>query len=224
MRIFRPRPRVANFWPAAPGLFLIAAFGVPMARLFKVPQAGWAFVLMSALGVFNGLQHLDVMRFTRSLHFGKRVAVDVIPDVTTALACYPVVLWLKDYRAVAGLLMLRGLLLLAVSHLIADRPYRWSFNRIYINRILMFGWPLAVNALLMFGYQQGDQVLIGAHYSMASLAQYSLAVSITMIPGTCSSTWSTRSCCPCCRKSRTNRRNTAAAIYSARNFPPWPAF
>jgi PST family polysaccharide transporter len=65
----------------------------------------------------------------------------------------------------------------------ADRPYHWSFNRTYINRILLFGWPLAVNALLMFGYQQGDQVLIGAHYSMASLAQYSLAVSITMIPG-----------------------------------------
>jgi O-antigen/teichoic acid export membrane protein len=48
---------------------------------------------------------------------------------------------------------------------------------------LLFGWPLIVNALLMFGYQQGDQVLIGTNFSVASLASYSLAVSITMVPG-----------------------------------------
>jgi O-antigen/teichoic acid export membrane protein len=180
---FQATAQACQFMAGCAGALLIATLGVPMANLFKVPQAGWAFVLMSTLGIFNGLQHLDVMRFTRSLHFGKRVMVDVVPDVITALASYPVVLWLKNYLAVVFLLMLRGLLLLLVSNLLAERPYRWSFNRVYIGRILAFGWPLAANAILMFGYQQGDQVLIGAHYSMAALAQYSLAVSITMIPG-----------------------------------------
>jgi O-antigen/teichoic acid export membrane protein len=180
---FQATAQGCQFLAGCAGAALIAVFGGPMAHLFKVPQAGGAFVLMSLLGILNGLQHLDVMRFTRLLNFGKRVIVDVVPDVTTALACYPVVLWLKDYRAVVCLLMMRGLLLLAVSHWIADRPYRWHFNQVYIRRILGFSWPLLVNALLMFGYQQGDQVIIGAHFSMASLAQYSLAVSITMVPG-----------------------------------------
>jgi O-antigen/teichoic acid export membrane protein len=46
-----------------------------------------------------------------------------------------------------------------------------------------FGWPLALNGVLMFAYQQGDQLVIGGRYSLEELAQYALAFSLTMAPG-----------------------------------------
>jgi O-antigen/teichoic acid export membrane protein len=180
---FQATAHLCQFLAGCCGALLIAAFGGPMADLFKVPQARWAFMVVALLGLTKGLEHLDVTRRTRFLSFTKRVVLDVVPDVLVAAAALPVVLWLKDYRAVVWLLLAKAVLYLALSHLLAERPYRWKLNRDYAKGILIFGWPLVINALLMFGYQQGDQLLIGANYSMAALAQYSLAVSITMIPG-----------------------------------------
>ncbi len=170
---------VAGCWSAA----LIALCGKPLAVLFKVPQATWAFRAAGLLCLMNGLQHLDVTRLVRSLSFGKRWVVDVVPEVILVAVAFPAVLWLRDYRAVVLLLVAKAGLQLTLSHALAERRYTWSADREAFRQILRFGAPLVLNAFLMFGYQQADQAVIGAVYSVADLAGYSLAFTITMMPG-----------------------------------------
>ncbi|HWA29275.1 MAG TPA: oligosaccharide flippase family protein [Lacunisphaera sp.] len=165
------------------GTIIIAALGSPMAHLFDVPDASWAFMLISLLSVVSGLQHLDVMRSMRTLSFTKRVILDLVPELTLTVLAFPLILWQRDYRAMVMLMFAKPLVYMLLSHVLAEQPYRWKMDPGYIRSILLFGWPLVINALLMFGYQQGDQVLIGTNFSVASLAPYSLAVSITLAPG-----------------------------------------
>jgi O-antigen/teichoic acid export membrane protein len=180
---FLANAHLCQFLMGLTGAVLLACFGGPMADLFKIPQAKWAFVLVSLLGLLNGLQNLDVMRAVRSLDFKKRVLLDVVPEILLLGVCFPVALWFRDYRALVCLLLLKACFALVISHLLAERSYRWEYHPGFTRNILVFGWPLLLNSFLMFGYQQGDQLLIGANYSMAELGLYSIAVSLTMVPG-----------------------------------------
>jgi O-antigen/teichoic acid export membrane protein len=90
--------------------------------------------------------------------------------------------WFGDYRAVVVLLMVKAVFSFLGSHWMAKQPYRWRFHREYIIRMLRFGWPLVVTALLMFGVMQGDQFLVATFYTMSDLGPYAAAAALTMAP------------------------------------------
>jgi O-antigen/teichoic acid export membrane protein len=180
---FQATAHLCQFVAGALGTILISLFGGTMANLFQIPDARWAFTVISVIGVLNGLQHLDVVRLTRHLCFGPKVMLDLLPDTITTIAAFVLLHWLRDYRVVVILLVAKSVLGVIISHVLAERCYGWCFNKDYLRAILIFGWPLFLNSLLMFGYMQGDQVFIGAFFSVASLALYSLAVQITTVPG-----------------------------------------
>lgn len=142
----------------------------------------WAFHVLALTPLFKGLEHLDVRRMGRELRFVPAVMVEVIPQVLITLATWPLGLWLHDYRVVLVLLLGKVLFTCAGSHLLAEKPYRWKFERTYVARILRLGWPLVVNSFLLFGIYQGDQLLVGAYYSMSDLAIYFAASSVAMAP------------------------------------------
>lgn len=154
----------------------------PLASVFGLPEKKWAFQVLALMPLFKGLEHLDVRQMGRELRFVPATVVEVVPQVLITLAAWPLGLWLPDYRVVLILLLGKALFTCAGSHLLAEKPYRWKFERIYVARILMFGWPLVVNSFLMFGIYQGDQLLVGAYYSMSDLAMYFAASSIALAP------------------------------------------
>jgi O-antigen/teichoic acid export membrane protein len=69
------------------------------------------------------------------------------------------------------------------SHLLARRPYRWSFRRDLARKKFKFGWPLLVNGLLMFGIFNGDRALVGALFDTTTLGWYGAAFSLVLVPG-----------------------------------------
>jgi len=170
---------IAGCWSA----LLIFICGGPLARLFKVSDTAWAFSATGLLCLMNGLQHLDVTRRMRTLDFKQKILVDVAPEVILVMLAFPVAWWLSDYRAIVLLLFVKSSLQLILSHLLAERHYSWSFDREIVRKILAFGGPLVLNAFLMFGYQQADQAVVGSVYSVADLAGYSLAFTLTVVPG-----------------------------------------
>jgi O-antigen/teichoic acid export membrane protein len=173
---------VVHFVAAALSAILIVACAGPLSILFGIPDQRWAIFLLALGPLFRGVEHLDVRRFERDLRFAPSLLVEALPQVVITLAAWPVVSWLGDYRAVLLLLLAKGLVSCVGSHLLAERPYRWRMHRVYIRRMLRFGWPLVVNGFLMFGVLQGDHFLIAALYTMTDLAPYAAAAALTMAP------------------------------------------
>lgn len=176
----------AHLFQCAGGLvaaLLVLLGGVPLAHLLGAADHAWAFAALAGLPLINSFQHLDLMRAMRNFSFRERVLTDVVPEAALLLALIPVLHWCPDFRAMLILSFVRALTSVGVSHGLATRAYRWHWDARLAARMAAFGWPLALNGVLMFAYQQGDQLVIAGRYHLEELGQYALAFSLTMAPG-----------------------------------------
>jgi O-antigen/teichoic acid export membrane protein len=175
----------SHFLSATRGLalgILIFALATPVARIFSIPQATWAFYWLALVPVVAGLKHQDVMRMQRQMRFERCAAVDVLGNLASLLCAWPLVLWLKNYGVVLWLLIIQTGIATLASWMLAIRPYRWTLNRQHASRLFGFGWPLLLNGVLLFGILQGDRVIIGMARPMGELGLYAIAFSLTMAP------------------------------------------
>ncbi len=163
------------------GLILLMA--APLARLFGVAEATWAFAMLAFVPLCRAFMSLDVNRLRRELIFKPSIQTEVIPHLVTLALTWPVAAWLRDYRAFLVLLVTRWFLTTLLTHYLAHRPYRLGWRRQYALAVALFGWPLIVNGLLIFLSRQADQMVVGSAYSMSDLAAYSVAASLSLIPG-----------------------------------------
>lgn len=169
---------------------LIFAFAGPAARLFGVPQAAWAFRCLGLLPLLRGLFHLDMSRLQRHFRFGPAVIADAGANWCATLVAIPIAFWLRSYAAMLCALIIQAAVATALSHILAERRYRWAWDRECWRRIVSFGWPLMINGILMFGIFEGDRLIIGSagrlfpanSYTLADLGAYSVAFSLTMAP------------------------------------------
>jgi O-antigen/teichoic acid export membrane protein len=169
---------------------LILAAAWPMARLFGVPQATWAFRFLALVPILRGLVHLDPQRAQREMNFRAAVGLEMAEQIIPTLLAWPLAIWLKDYSVVLWLLVIQCSVSALASFIIARRSYRWHWNARYVGRFFSFGWPLIINGFLIFGVFQGDRFLIatsgkivGTHiYSLKDLGIYSVALSLTLTP------------------------------------------
>jgi O-antigen/teichoic acid export membrane protein len=168
----------------------IFVLGRYIAGLFGEPQARWAFELLALVPLLRGFNHLDTYRFQREMRFRPAVTMDVSSQVLVTVAALPLAFWLRDYRAMLWVLILQAATAAVVSHLVADRPYGWTWEKSYVRRIVSFGWPLLINGLLLFIILDGDRFIIGSAHklfshstlTLADLGVYSVAFALTMGP------------------------------------------
>lgn len=169
---------------------VILLLSKPIALLFGVPQARWAFACLALFPVMKGFAHLDASRLQRHMQFEPLILTTLVPAVATTLIAYPMGIWFRDYRAMLWLLIGQITITSVVSHFVAERRYGWSWDQRYSKRIFSFGWPLLVNGLLMYLIFQGDRFVIGAahqilpnsKFSLADLGIYSVGFALTMAP------------------------------------------
>lgn len=173
---------LVQFSAGALGAILMAASAPLLARLFTVPALGLTITWLALVALFRGLEHMDLMRYQRDLRFVPSTLAEAVPQLVITLAAWPVAVWLKDFRAVLVLLVAKTALSCLVSHLLAERSYRWQWHREYVVRMLRFGWPLLATGFLMVGVMQGDQFLVASFYTMTDLGPYAAAAALVMAP------------------------------------------
>lgn len=171
-----------QFLSGALGAVLMVSLAPMVAPLFGVPALAGAIAWLSLIALLRGLEHMDIRRYERELCFGPSTLVEAIPQLVITLAAWPVAAWLKDFRAVLLLLVAKTALSCLLSHLFAERPYRWHWNREYVVRMLRFGWPLLATGFLMVGVMQGDQSLVVSFYTMGDLGAYAAAAALAITP------------------------------------------
>ena len=161
-------------------LILMCAW--PLAHFVTGPQYISSLLLLGLIPLINGLNHLEVYRRTRKLSYGPVVLAEMIPQVLTTVAAWPLTVYFKDYRAVLWLLLGKSLLSIVITHLLADRRFTPRYHRDWLIESLKFGWPLLLAGFIQMGNFQGDSMVVAARYTLAQLGEYSVALTMAMTP------------------------------------------
>jgi len=168
---------------------------------FNIPQAESHYRILALIPLIRAASHSDTDRVQRDLRYVPMAAANGISQVLTLIATVVLAQSIQGYTLVLYAVTLRPLLFSIITHMTAERSYRWAFDRGYMRRMMSFGWPLIVNGLFMLVVSQGDRFLIGSAeslprmlesigiswddmrvYDKKDLAVYSIAVTISVIP------------------------------------------
>lgn len=160
-------------------LFFLAG---PLADFLNVPQAAWAYRVMALVPVLNALTHFDVHRLNRSMVFWPVILTGAVPALLSVLAVWPLALFYGDYKVMLYAIIVQGVMTAAVSHLVAQRPYRLVLDRAIMAQSLRFGWPLLINGMLLFAVFQGDKLIVGRELGMETLAIFAMGFTLTLTP------------------------------------------
>ena len=181
-RRFRDTAHTFQVGMAVFGALLLAVLAAVGAGFFAKLDATWAIWALALVPIARGLENLDMFREQRRFNQTPGVLCEFVPQLVVTLAAWPLVLWLRDYRAVLCILVAKPVLGTIMTHLVAYEPYGLAWHRGYLRSMVKFGWPLQLNGLLMFASQQADQFLVAGFLSKEALASYALAFALVNVP------------------------------------------
>lgn len=153
-----------------------------IAGFLGIPEAAWAYQVLAVWPLLNALQHFDIHRLNRQMRFRPVVLTGAMPALVSLLAIWPLALAFGDYRVMLWAIVLEIALKCAVSHALAERPYRLGFDRRIMAGSLRFGWPLLLNGAVLFAVFQGDKLIVGRELGMEALAVFAMGLMLTLTP------------------------------------------
>lgn len=170
---------IARALVIAAALFLGAE---PLARLMAQPDLAWAYRCLAIMPLLTIFQHNDATRFKRQMRFGPQMAVDISASLVTLLMIWPLVIAFGDYRAALVMYAVQGLMMVMVSHMVAEYPFRVSWDWEIAKLGIRFGWPLMLSGLVLFAILQGDRIIVANFYGNHALGLISAVLVMVMTP------------------------------------------
>lgn len=162
---------------------LILIFHQEFAVFFDVPDAANEFALLAILPLLGGMQHRDFIRKQRNMDFIPFATFQISPEIVTLILVYPIAVYFSDYRAFVYMSIVASVVSLAMSHILADAPIRFAWDKEIIKKILRFGWPLTLSGILLVLTVEGDKLIISQYYSKHDLGLFAVAFAFaTLIP------------------------------------------
>ena len=162
---------------------LILMFHYQFAIFFDVPEAAYEFALLAILPLLTGLEHRNYITKQRNMDFIPLAMYQIGPELITLILVYPLAVYFSDYRAFVYLSIAAGVARLTVSHIMADAPFRFAWDKELTKKIIRFGWPLTLSSLLLVLTLQGDKLIISQYYSKHELGLFAVAFTFaTFIP------------------------------------------
>lgn len=162
------------------GLLLVLAD--PIAAFFNIPDVAWAFRLMAIVPVLNGLTHMDQDRMKRRMRYVPSIQIAVLSMLISLAMVWPLSWVVDDYRVMLYAALGQNIAMMVISHVVAERPYRWVFSRKIVVDSMRFGWPILLNAILLFVVFNGERVIVGRELGVAALAVFSMAFTLVLTP------------------------------------------
>jgi|TARA_B110000902_G_C14293097_1_gene581902 O-antigen/teichoic acid export membrane protein len=154
----------------------------PITHIFNLQETLWAFQLLALLPLISGFIHFDFVTKQRQMNIFPTSINIVVPQVLATALVIPALHYLPDYRAMLLVIIAIPVFNLLISHMTATRRYKLSLDYGILLKMLTFAWPLMISGLLMFTIFQGDKVIIGGYYDMATLGLYSVVFSSLLLP------------------------------------------
>jgi O-antigen/teichoic acid export membrane protein len=160
--------------------FMLASLP-PLVAVYGLEDALAAFLAASLVPFIRGFIHLDYRLHNRLLRFNSTIAVE-IAGALAGLAAAMSVFAMPGIEAFAAVLLVQAAAAVLLSHLCARRAYRIAFHAGIQRKLWQAGWPLAVNALLLYAVFQGEKLLVGGVLGLDVLGSYAIAAQLALLP------------------------------------------
>jgi O-antigen/teichoic acid export membrane protein len=157
-------------------VFLLAD---PIASLFGAPETADGFRWLALAPLMRGFAHTDVKRLQRGLSFKREAAVMAAAQAAALAVAVGLALALHSWWAMLWGVLAHAAVQTAMTHRLAERPYRLGLAPAELQGALAFGWPLTLNGLILVLAAQGDRMVVGAALGMAELGVYAAVVILT---------------------------------------------
>jgi O-antigen/teichoic acid export membrane protein len=164
---------------SAVALFAISGL---FARFLGVPEVAWAYQILAVVPILNALQHFDIHRLNRHMRFGPLLLTGTVPALAALALAWPLAIWFDNWQAMLWSIVAQAAIAAFTSHVVAERPYQLVWDKAVVSGSLRFGWPLLVNAMLMFLVFQGDKLIVGRELGMEALAIFAMGMTLTLTP------------------------------------------
>jgi len=151
---------------------LIIALSGWIAVLFGHPELSWFYACAGAIPVIEGLRHLDPFVQQRSMRFAAYVTMQLgglAPGILLTIILAAIT---TSYTAIIAGCLATSVISVALSHILARKPYRLGIRWDALWPVLTYSWPLLLNGGVIFLAMLGDRILIGALKGMSDLAGY----------------------------------------------------
>jgi O-antigen/teichoic acid export membrane protein len=161
-------------------LFMLASV-LPLIAVYDLADHLAAFLAVSLVPLLRGFTHLDYRLHNRLLRFNSTIAIEIVSSVA-GLAAAASVFIVPGVEAFAGVLLVQAACAVLLSHVLASRRYRVGFDSGIRSRLWQAGWPLALNALLIYAVFQGEKLIVGGVLGLEVLGSYAIAAQLALLP------------------------------------------
>jgi O-antigen/teichoic acid export membrane protein len=154
----------------------------PIALVYHAPQLTSALMILALSPLILGLLHLDLRRAQRHLDFRAEAICMIVAELSGLAATATAAVLTHHFTAILYGLICRAIVMVIVSHLRAERPYRVGFSPEHSARLRRFAIPLMFNGLLLFFATQGDRAVVGNRLGFIALGRYSAILLLIYYP------------------------------------------
>lgn len=157
-------------------------FAGAIAQFLGVPEIAWAYQVLAIAPLMNGVVHLDVFRLNRELKYLPLILTQTVPALVSFLMVWPLWLWFGNWRVMLWAVVAQWVLMAGISIIVSERRYRLRLDRDAIFGVVRFGWPLLVNAVLLFAVMNGEKLIVARELGLEALAIFAMGFTLTLTP------------------------------------------
>jgi O-antigen/teichoic acid export membrane protein len=192
LAVIRHRDPTPEHFDTAWTMSICAGLATTLILAAVAPLAGWYFhaprvvALMRFLALvpfIEGFTNVGVTAdFRRSLQFDKELQYRVVKKLAVFMAALPLAFVLRDYRALAGGIVIGRLIAVVASYRL--HPYRPRLRLSTLRDIWSFSAWSQVAAVAQFFAAQADSLIVGRLAGAAQLGAYQIGVDLGTLPVT----------------------------------------
>jgi O-antigen/teichoic acid export membrane protein len=154
----------------------------PASIFFKAPRLSGAIMVLALSPLILSMMHFDYRRMQRHFDYRTEALTVMIGESVSVLFTATAAYLTHDFTSVLYGLIARASVMVLVSHLRAERPYRLGFSPQHARALFRFSGPLIVNGMLLFLGSQGDRVVIANRLGVRELGYYSAVLLLIYYP------------------------------------------
>jgi O-antigen/teichoic acid export membrane protein len=170
---------------AGRGLFLFglsSALAFPFGAWYHQPRLAWLLIAASFQILVQGFTSSSLWTLTRNIENDKLAKLYVCSDLTgLAVSLIWASLSPTAWALVAGSLA-RPTVTMIGSFLLADRPFKFEWDRTAAHDIFSFGGGMFLSSVTFFFVSEAERLVVAKFITLAELGCYSLAMTISSVP------------------------------------------
>ncbi len=142
---------------------------------FSIPQANFAFALLSLSILLGSLTNVDIYLQQRELYFKSMNISELVGQLSGLVTAAIGAIYSGSYHAALAAILVQGVASTFTSHLMARQRYAVDFDWRVLRALGSFGTPLLLNGTLLAATINGDRFVIAMSAKLNPASAVSLA-------------------------------------------------